>query len=49
MLLQGIFLAVTLSSLVGAALIFLSILLYARWKHILIIPSGPGEAGVKGS
>lgn len=44
--LQGIFLAVTLSSLAGAAAIFGAILLYARWKNILLIPSGPADAAV---
>lgn len=44
--LQGVFLAVTISSLAGAAAIFGAILVYARWKNILLIPSGPSDVAV---
>ncbi|DBB07621.1 hypothetical protein WJX82_008530 [Trebouxia sp. C0006] len=37
----GIFLAVTISSLVGGALICFGLLAYARYKRLLMIPSGP--------
>jgi len=40
-LLQGIFLAVTISSLVAGGLLCIGLLAYARYKRLLMIPSGP--------
>ena len=40
-LLQSIFLAVTLSSLAGAGVLCFVLLSYARYKRLLLIPSGP--------
>ena len=39
--LQGIFLAVTISSLAAAGLLCFVLLSYARYKRLLMIPSGP--------